>query len=179
MAGLRNSIRRYDPSWVRGFVPVGDARCHTDPVLAHGLAFSLIHAAGLAQALRDYSDDGDALAAFAAATESAVRERYDLATALDEQRHRMWMGGRVDMTHHDGDYALFSTVAAGSAAMVDPDIFRAFVRRIGLLDSTTVLDDDIELQLRIEQIIEEQAGASKPPTGPSRPQIEVIISGLA
>lgn len=179
MAGLRNSIRRYDPAWVRGFVPIGDARCHTDPVLALGLSFSLIHAVDLARVLRDHDDDGDALAAFAAATEPAVRERYDLATALDEQRYRMWTGQSVDPTHHDGDYALFSTVAAGGAAMVDPDVFRVFVRRIGLLDSTTVLDDDIELQLRIEQILEAHAASPRPRAGPPRPEMEAIVAGAS
>lgn len=179
MAGLRNSIRHYDPFWVQGFVPIGDARSHTDPVLAHGLAFSLIHAVRLAQALRDHEDDGDALAAFAATTEPAVRERFDLATAVDEQRYRMWTGDSVDLMHHDGDYALFSTFAAGGPAMVDPDIFRVFVRRIGLLDSTTVLDDDIELQLRIEQIIEEQSVSPKLPAGPPRAYMEAILNGPA
>ncbi len=53
---------------------------------------------------------------------------------------------RVDFTRHDGDDALFSMAAAGAAATVDPDIFRMSVRRIGLLDSTTVLDADVALQ---------------------------------
>jgi 2-polyprenyl-6-methoxyphenol hydroxylase-like FAD-dependent oxidoreductase len=168
MAGLRNSIRRYDPSWVTGFVPIGDARCHTDPVLAHGLSFALIHAIELARSLREHGDDVDGLDAFAMETEPAIRERYDLATELDEQRHRGWTGGAVEPRRHDGDYALFSTAAAGAAAFVDPDVFRVFVRRIGLLDSTTVLDGDVELQGRIERILSE----STPPTAvPSRDEM--------
>ena len=168
MAGLRNSIRRFDPAWVTGFVPVGDARCHTDPVLALGLSFALIHAVELARSLREHVDDDDSLDAFALATEPAVRERYELATELDEQRHRAWTGGPVEPRRHDGDYALFSTVAAGAAAFVDPGVFRAFVRRIGLLDSTAVLDGDVELQMRIEGILSE---SPPPPAGPSRDEM--------
>jgi len=165
MAGLRNSIRHFDPTWVSGFVPVGDARCHTDPVLALGLSFALIHAVELVRSLREHDDARDCLDSFAVATEPAIRERFALATELDEQRHRGWTGGRVEPRRRDGDYALFSTVAAGAAAFVDPDVFRAFVRRIGLLDSTAVLDGDVELQRRIERILSE---STPPPADPSR-----------
>ncbi|HLY82580.1 MAG TPA: hypothetical protein VKQ71_06330, partial [Acidimicrobiales bacterium] len=176
MAGLRNSIRRYEPQWLRGLVPIGDARCHTDPVLAHGLSFGLIHAGELTRCLREHDDDGDALGAFGAATETALRERYDLSTALDSERHRMWMGEPVDPTRRDGDYALFSMVAAGAAAMVDPDVFRVFVRRIGLLDSTAVLDQDLELQRRIERILAEQASSPRPAPGPRRDEMLTLVA---
>ena len=171
MAGLHNSIRPVESQGVRGFVAIGDARCHTDPVLALGLSLGLIHAAELARCLREHDDDGDALSAFAASTEPALRERYDLATALDDQRHRMWMGEPVEPTRHDGDYALFSTVAAGAAAMVDPDVFRVFVRRIGLLDSTAVLDRDLELQHRIERILARPSASPRPSPGPQRDEM--------
>jgi 2-polyprenyl-6-methoxyphenol hydroxylase-like FAD-dependent oxidoreductase len=168
MAGLRNSIRHFDPAWVSGFVPVGDARCHTDPVLALGLSFALIHAVELVRSLREHDDPGDCLESFAVATEPAIRERFELATELDEQRHRGWTGGLVEPRRHDGDYALFSTVAAGAAAFVDPEVLRAFVRRIGLLDGTAVLDGDVELQRRIERILSE---STPPPAGPSRDEM--------
>lgn len=168
MAGLRNTIRRYDATSPIGLVPVGDAFCHTDPVLAMGLSFALVHAVELAAALRDHDDLGDTCSAYAEATIPALRERYDLATALDDQRHRMWIGEKVDFTHHDGAYALFSLVAAGAASAVDPDVFRMYVRRTGLLDSTSVLDTDIGLQRRIEQIFQQMLETPRPPPGPSR-----------
>lgn len=145
-------------------------------MLALGLSFSLVHAAALARALHEHADDTDALGAFADATDPAVRERYELATALDEQRHRMWMGEPVVANRHDGDYALFSTVATGAAAMVDPDVFRVFVRRIGLLDSTAVLDDDVELQRRIERILADLAASPRPPAGPPREAMLAIAA---
>ena len=151
MAGLRNTpVRRPDSATVAGLVPVGDAYGHSDPALAHGLAFALVHAGALASRLREHVDIGDALASYVAPTGPAFRERYDLATALDDQRRRLWLGEPMDVAHRGGDYALFSMTAAGAAATQDAEIFRAFVRRIGLLDSTQVLDRDINLQGRIE-----------------------------
>jgi 2-polyprenyl-6-methoxyphenol hydroxylase-like FAD-dependent oxidoreductase len=171
MAGLHNSIRRHDAGSPIGLVPVGDAACHTDPLLAHGLSFALIHAAELAAALREHEDPGDALGAFAAATAPALRERYDFATELDAQRHRMWTGQSVDFTRHDGDYALFSLLAAGAAATLDADVFRVFVRRIGLLDSTRVLDSDVGMQHRIEQLFGELLATPRPAAGPPREEM--------
>jgi hypothetical protein len=63
----------------------------------------------------------------------------------------MWMGGPVDLAHRDGDYALFSMIAVGAAPTID-HVFRVFIRRIGFLDSTAVLDSDLGLQRRIEDL---------------------------
>lgn len=176
MAGLRNSLRTYEPRGAVGLVPVGDAYCHTDPVLAHGLAFALVHAAEVARALRDHADVGDACCAYADATFPALQERYRFATELDEQRHRMWLGEAVDFSHHDGDYALFSLVAGGAAATVDADVFRVFVRRMGLLDSTRVLDEDIPLQHRIEELFAQMAATPRPAPGPSRDEMRELLA---
>lgn len=176
MAGLRNTIRVYDPTSVIGLVPVGDAICHTDPVLAHGLAFALIHAGALTGALREHADVGDAAGAYTAAVTPALRERFAFASELDAQRLRMWSGEPVDYAHRDGDYALFSIVAAGAAATVDADAARVFIRRIGLLDSTTVLDSDETMQRRIEELFGEIAKSPRPAAGPSRDDMMALTS---
>jgi 2-polyprenyl-6-methoxyphenol hydroxylase-like FAD-dependent oxidoreductase len=174
MAGLRNSLRRW--STTTGLVPVGDAAAHVDPVLAHGLPFALIHAAALARAMREHEDPVDRAEAYAATTQRDLRERFDLATALDAQRLRMWLGRPVEMSA-DGDYALFSQLAAGAAATRDADVFRAFVRRIGLLDSTAVLDDDPALRRRIEELFA-QVRAVPRPRPPSRDEmVEAVTPG--
>lgn len=168
MAGLRNTLRGYDATAPIGLVPVGDAYCHTDPVLAYGLSFALVHAVALCAALREHDDLGDACPAYAAATIPALRERYDLATAVDDQRHRIWTGEQVDFTHRDGAYALFSLVAAGAVSLIDPEVFRVFARRTRLLDSTSVLDTDIDLQQRIEEVFGQMINTPRPPPGPAR-----------
>ena len=103
-----------------------------------------------------------------AATTATIRERYDFATALDDQRYRMWSGESVDFRRHDGAYALFSVVAAGAVSMIDAKVFRVAMRRAGLLDSTSVLDDDCELQLHIEQVFATMLETPRPPPGPNR-----------
>ena len=169
MAGLRNSLRRWDPER-SSVVPVGDALSHTDPVLAHGLSFALVHAVALLDTLRH----GGNLSRYAEQVLPAARERYALATDLDEQRHRMWTGGAVDPGRPDGDYALFTMSAAAAVAMIDPDVFRVFVRRIGLLDPTSVLDDDAELQRRIAERFNELRRAPRPPGGPTRDEMVAL-----
>ena len=171
MGGMQNSLGVLDDPRPAGVFPVADALCHTDPVLAHGLSFSLIHALELAGALRSHGDLHDARAAYRAAILPTLRERFELATALDEQRLRMWTGGDVDFRHRDGDYALFSFAAAGAVAMVDPEVFRVFVRRMGLLDSTRVLDENEPLQRRIEERFADLLARLRPAPGPVREEM--------
>jgi len=179
MAGLRNTLLDAEPMLAAGLVPVGDAYGHLDPVLAHGLAFGMIHAVELTRCLDQYDDLDEALAAYGAATRPALRERFDFATELDAQRHRGWMGERVDVAHRGGDYALFSLVAAGAAASVDPEVFRVFVRRTGLLDSTGVLDDDMALQTRIEDLFAQILTTPRPAPGPSRAEMVALMTAAA
>jgi len=165
MAGLRNSLRA--GSLAPGLVAVGDAYGHTDPVLAHGLAFALAHAAKLARVVGE-NDVVDAADDYVAATAPELRERYDYATELDEQRLRMWLGGDVDFAHHDGDYALFTIAAGGVAATTDAALARVFLRRIGMLDRTRVLDDDLVLRRRVEAAFQEAVKVPRPRPGPTR-----------
>jgi 2-polyprenyl-6-methoxyphenol hydroxylase-like FAD-dependent oxidoreductase len=173
MAGLRNSIAPADPP-IAGHFPVGDAYCHTDPTLAHGLAFALIHAAAVADALAAHDDPRDAVTAYTAATRPALRERYDWITDLDAQRHAVWRGESVDVAHQDGAYALFAMAAGAAVARVDPTVFRVFNRRIGLLDSTRVLDDDVVLRKHIEAQFQTLRAAGLPPLGPSRDELLAV-----
>ena len=176
MAGLRNSLRAARGAVAAGVVPVGDALGHTDPVLAHGLAFGLVHARELTAALRSHDDDRDAGAAYLDAVMPWMEERFALATALDEQRHRMWTGGHVDPAHRDGDYALFTMTAAAAAASADPAIFRVFMRRLTLLDSTSVLDDNLVMQQLIEDTFARMSAQPRPAPGPEREEMLSLVS---
>ena len=176
MAGLRNTLRHYDPNAGRGLVPVGDALAHTDPVLSHGLPLALIHARELTTALHEHEVVDDALSQYAERTAPVLRERFDFATALDAQRLRHWLGESVDFTRRDGDYALFTFIAGGAAAMVDAEVFRVVTRRMGLLDSTSVLDDDLAMQQRIEDLFAEARSAPRPPSGPTRDEMVELVS---
>ena len=175
MAGLRNTLM--NPTPMLGLGRVGDTYSHTDPTLAHGLAFSVIHAVALAHAVDDYSDPADVADAYSAATLPAeARERYNWITQLDEQRLRMWHGERVDFDRHDGAYALFCMAAVGAVARVDADVFRLFNRRIGLLDRVGALDDDIAMRQRIERRFTELRTAPVVPLGPSEDGMTAAVS---
>lgn len=175
MAGLRNTLRDFPHAPVTGLFPIGDSICHSDPVLALGLSFALLQSVELADTIDNQPDLDEAAAAYRERTEPLVRERFDFATLLDDQRLRMWNGGPVEFTSKDGAYALFSIVAGGVAALKDPDVFRVISRRNGLLDSLRVLDDDHVMQSRIEEIFRTSAAAPRSRNGPTRDEMEAII----
>ena len=125
MGSLKNSLRRYGSGGRRGmpgFVPVGDALCHTNPMFALGLSQSLIHAFALATALADASRLEDVPEAYHPAVESEAAERFALATECDQARGRWWRGEPVDFFHRSGARQLFLLAAGGATALGDPDI---------------------------------------------------------
>ncbi len=176
MGSLQNTYRRYADAMTPGLVAVGDALCHTDPVFAIGLAQSIIHAFALRDALESAEIPIDVNRAFHEAVEPEVRERYAFAVEADDARTRLWLGEPVDFAHRTGAYALFVLVAGGSAALVDPDVFRVAVRRFGFLDRMSVLDDDVAMQERIEKIFGEMLATARPAPGPSRDEILAICN---
>lgn len=176
MGSLHNTYRHYADSPVPGLIPVGDALCHTDPVFALGLSQSIIHAFALSHALQESSTIADVANAFHQTVEPEIRERYAFAVSCDEARTRMWHGEPVDFAHRTGDYGLFVLAAAAAAALADPDVFRAYVRRYGFLDRTSVLDDDMALQERIEKIFADILATPRPAPGPSRDEVLAICA---
>ena len=175
MAGLRNTIRDFPYDLATGLFPIGDSICHSDPVLALGISFALLQSVELVDAISKNADLDAATAVYQGRTEPLIRERFNYATQLDDQRLRMWNGEPIDFTSKDGAYALFSLVAGGVAAFTDPDIFRVILRRNGLLDSLRVLDEDPVMQNRIEEIFRTASSIPRPPSGPTREEMEAII----
>jgi hypothetical protein len=173
MAGLRNSVAGASP--VDGLGRVGDAYSHTDASLAHGLTFA-VQAVALAQALTDHSDHGNVAHAYAAATMPELRERYEWITRVDHQRVRRWQSEPVDPGRQDEAYALFCLVAGAAVAQVDADVIRAFDPRIGLLDCTGLLDDDIGRRRRIEQRFADLRDAPASPSGPAQDDLAATIA---
>lgn len=180
MGSLQNTLRTTvvdDDPVALGLFGVADAVCHTDPVLALGLSFSLIHAQALAAALRDHPGDlRDAALAYDAVIRPDIEERFAFCSALDDQRARRWSGEAIDIARHDGGaYELFSFAAAYAAALVDPDVFRVAVRRNTFLDRLRILDEDLAMQRRIEEIFGELVATPRPAPGPSRDQLLEIV----
>lgn len=175
MGSLQNTLRTPvdgRPPGI-GLISLGDALCHTDPVFALGLSFGLVAARELRVALDEHGTDVEAVArAVDAALRPAMRERYDFATAVDDLRLRRWTGETFDLAHAGGGaYPLFMLAAGSAAALVDPDVFRAVIRRNYFLDPLSVVDDDPEMLARIERIFGELMAVPRAPAGPSRDEL--------
>ena len=179
MGSLQSTFRHYLADGrpvVQGCVPVGDALCHTNPMFALGLSQSIIHAVAIAEALSQHEQADAAIAAYLSAVEVEAMERFTLSCEADQARVRLWRGESVDFAHPDGAYQLFLLAAGGAAAFADPEVFRAVVRRNGFLDRTTVLDENVELQKRIEALFGELIAQPRAAAGPSRDELLGVIS---
>jgi 2-polyprenyl-6-methoxyphenol hydroxylase-like FAD-dependent oxidoreductase len=168
MGGLMNVERTSDPT-VRGLVAVGDALCHTDPAFAYGLSFALVQGEVLALAASEAPEIDAVVDSYRGAVAREVHERYELSCATDDARARRWSGESLDLTKRDGCYPLFSLAGAVAAAPYDDHVLRRTVRRIGLLDRTSVFDNDVRLHDRIESIL-----STHRPTPPGPPREELL-----
>ena len=173
MGGLLNVDRTGDPG-VSGIVSVGDAFCHTDPAFAYGLSFALAHAQVLADATAEAPDVEAIVERYRAHGGPEARERYALACETDRARSLRWRGEPLEIGRRDSCYPLFSFVGALAAAPHDDLVLRQSIRRIGLLDRTTVFDDDDALHDRIETILDRL-----PPPSPPGPPREELLARLA
>jgi 2-polyprenyl-6-methoxyphenol hydroxylase-like FAD-dependent oxidoreductase len=175
MGSLQNTLRSFVDGRppTLGLISIGDALCHTDPVFALGLSFGLVDAGALAAAIERQGADPEAVALdFDAVVRDDMVERFRYATAVDDLRLRAWSGEPVDVAHRDGGaYPLFAFAAGGAVALTDAEIFRTVVRRNYFLDPLSVLDDDIEMQDRIERIFGELRATPRPRPGPAREEL--------
>jgi 2-polyprenyl-6-methoxyphenol hydroxylase-like FAD-dependent oxidoreductase len=172
MGSLQNTIRAFDEGRAPalGFVAVGDAIIHTDPVLAMGLAFSLMHARELAAAVREVDGEPEQVAyAFDALARPEMEERFAYVTAIDDTRTRLWAGESIDFTHAGGGaYPFFTYGAAGVASLAEGELARALVRRNQFLDPLAVLDEDGTLIAELEAFWERLRAPGRPRLGPNR-----------
>jgi 2-polyprenyl-6-methoxyphenol hydroxylase-like FAD-dependent oxidoreductase len=178
MGGLMNVDRSDDPG-VAGILAVGDAFCHTDPAFAYGLSFALAHARALADAAAEAPDVDALVERYRAHAGPEARERHALACATDAARAERWSGEPLDIARRDGCYPLFSFVAALAAAPHDDLVLRRTIRRIGLLDRTTVFDEDDALHDRIETILGRLAAHPPSPPGPPREELLARLAAVA
>jgi 2-polyprenyl-6-methoxyphenol hydroxylase-like FAD-dependent oxidoreductase len=128
MGALRTTWRSYERHAPAGFVAVADAFCHTDPGFALGLSLGLVHGFALADA------DGD-VDAFWDATVPELRERFELARDVSEERLARLRGADATPSEAAATFAALFAAAPG-----DPDLFRVAYRRHGFLDRLTAVN---------------------------------------
>jgi 2-polyprenyl-6-methoxyphenol hydroxylase-like FAD-dependent oxidoreductase len=181
MGGLSNTRRHYvrnECPIALGLVPVGDTLCHTNPIYALGLTFSLVHALELCEVLRmDPAADREELARqYFARIAPELDERYALACALDAIRIRVWQGERVDFMHRHGCYPWFAFAGAAAVALDDAEICRKTLRRMCMLDRLSVFDEDVTLQERVKELLARKFADALPRPGPSRTELVRIVT---
>jgi hypothetical protein len=170
MGGLMNVDRTGGPG-VSRIAGAGDAFCHTDPAFAYGLSFSLAHAKALADAASEAPDADAVVERYRADAGPEARERHELACATDAARSVRWSGEPIDVSRRDGSFPLFSFTGALAAAPHDDLVLRRTIRRIGLLDRTSVFDEDEALHDRIEAILQRLTPQAQSPPGPPREEL--------
>jgi 2-polyprenyl-6-methoxyphenol hydroxylase-like FAD-dependent oxidoreductase len=173
MGALQNTMRDYQVNGspcATGLLPFSDAFCHTDPAFGLGLSFAMIHAAALVHTLEEIPAGAEAQTrSYFARIEPEARERFVMCRDLDNARNEVWKGVKLDFSKRTGCYPLFVAAAAGVVATRDPEVCRKWLRRITFLDRAAVIDDDVELQQRVEiQFAEIRKAAPPPQLGPDR-----------
>jgi hypothetical protein len=161
---------------VTGLLAVGDSWACTNPSLGRGMSIGALHAVALRNVLRDGPvDDPVALAlAWHAATMETVEPWYRSTLSFD--RHRLaeieaLMAGRPYETD-DPEWEM--TNALQFAALQDADVFRAFIKIVGLqaLPQEAIAEPGV-----FEKVVElGQGWRDAPVLGPDRDELLKIVA---
>jgi 2-polyprenyl-6-methoxyphenol hydroxylase-like FAD-dependent oxidoreductase len=157
MGQLRNTLRHTvdgEPH-LTGLIPIGDARCHTNPTFAFGLALGISHAVALGPAIASAANDPELIMAYEAAVGADAAARYEAVSAEDRDRVRLWSGEPIDPTNRRDTIPLFLRSVVYRAATLDATLLRAVCRRINLLDPIDALPANQELLDRGETLFRE------------------------
>jgi 2-polyprenyl-6-methoxyphenol hydroxylase-like FAD-dependent oxidoreductase len=158
MGQLRNTLREVvvgGEPLVTGLIPVGDARCHTNPTFAFGLSFSLAQAICLVTAVDTAADDADLVRSFEDAVGEDAAARYAAVSAEDRDRIRLWTGAPLDPTDRHDTMPLYLRTVVYRVAVRDPALLRAVCRRVNMLDPVDALAGDQDLLDRAEKLFRE------------------------
>jgi 2-polyprenyl-6-methoxyphenol hydroxylase-like FAD-dependent oxidoreductase len=187
MAGLRNRKRGFvlhDRPILDGFAAVGDASVCTNPLYGRGCSLALVHAFGLADALRSHADDlPAALLAFDAFTTDELDPWYRAAVLQDRESAGLSAdaaasGAGAADDDDDGRAMLRSLMRDGlmPALQTSPIVFRAFLRWFNLLAKPDALIADGEVVTEVMAAF--AARDSRPPPVPFGPSREALVAAL-
>ncbi|MDA3627066.1 NAD(P)-binding protein [Saccharopolyspora sp. WRP15-2] len=167
MPGLRNVLRTLKPDAPRGYFPLGDRVCLTDPTFGRGLALALAHAVRLAETFS--TADGDLTRLNARTTREQVefvRPWFDDVVVQDVARTSLWRAAVKGESWQD----LLADAPPNPFLMIDaeehdPELGLAARRYVSMLTRTV---DTTEVYERIQAIMElSEAGEQAASTAPT------------
>ena len=170
MGELRNRIRTLvvdgEPVAL-GIVPIGDALAQTDPSFGWGISLALDNAFRLAGIAHAHASEPRLVAlAFDAEIRTWSETYFRDSRAADQARTARWKAGTGPAP----------ASAIMLASRVDPDIHRAFVRRLLLLDPVEPLETNAALVARAAAIVAERGlEGPPPPAGPARDAVLALL----
>ena len=187
MAGLRNRKRQFvrtvDPI-ADGFAAVGDASVCTNPLYGRGCSLALVHAFGLADALREHGDDLRAgLLAFAEVHRVGAQALGFRAAVLQDEESRMRSPrprlraptsppAPSDPTTIRARGARHHARRTTHALQTSPVVFRAFLRWFNLLARPDALIADGEVISEVMAAYAARDSRPPPPAfGPTRDEL--------
>jgi 2-polyprenyl-6-methoxyphenol hydroxylase-like FAD-dependent oxidoreductase len=190
MDSLRNVHRRFVEDGrplVRGWVALGDAAIHTNPLYGRGCTLAFVHAAALADAMAEHGTEFTALAlAMEAATESELLPWYRMAVTQDADAARWARELRADRPpkpkQDDGSVDprayLRDLLRNGlvPALRLDATVLRAFLRSFNLLDQPGDLLRNPDLLTRVLAVYQGRHERTPPDLGPNRARLLEILA---
>jgi 2-polyprenyl-6-methoxyphenol hydroxylase-like FAD-dependent oxidoreductase len=180
MGGLHNTLRRLvvdDRPVALGLHAVGDAVCTTNPIGGRGIPLALRTAAELADVLAAHPHDQWAQAiAIDDAVAQNIAPWYVVQAGADSERL-----AAIRRALRDEPAPPLPDIANGvtlshlrSAAMIDPELFRALSSVLTMLRTPAEVLDDAEVQSRVRAAFSADNIGHAPP-GPSRTQILAAV----
>jgi 2-polyprenyl-6-methoxyphenol hydroxylase-like FAD-dependent oxidoreductase len=175
MGQLRNRLRRFvdrDGPLAAGFVAIGDAAYHSNPIYGRGVSSALVQAALLDEALERHRRDVRALARHLdRRSEAEVRPFWDAAVAAD--RRSLGEPPSFDLTNPGAWLAGMAEQAFGwfvdrgmvPAMRVDPAVFRGLMRVFNMLEPPDRLLRDPEVVARTLPVLARVLRGDEPPPG--------------
>jgi 2-polyprenyl-6-methoxyphenol hydroxylase-like FAD-dependent oxidoreductase len=159
-----------------GVVAVADAWACSNPTLGRGVSIGSMHAVALRDAIRDVGlgDRAQFAMAFHDATEATVRPWFEWTRWTDRHRIAEIDALASDASYEPDDERWEFEQALGSASNKDPELLRAFVRAVLVLDP---LDETLrEPAIRAKVLDLGSRWRDDPVLAPSRAELVSLAS---
>ena len=180
MGSLDNSLRlpAAGQPLVKGFFPLGDAVCTTNPAYGRGVSLGLAHAYLLADLVQEHpAVDGRQAAEFVARTAALLTPWWEEAVANDRGRAALWeatLAGRPPQRPPAGVVTFGTAVAASTQ---DEVVWRRIASEMMMLVPPAALYADQEIAGRVGRVL----AAGPPPQlpGATRADLRNAVAGAA